>query len=127
MEINSVKLSNRYCNCIGECCKTIYHSPVNTMGDNIERPTSSWRWMVLLSRSLSTSICLGTFKSLGVFIPYFVDGFSTTTAVAGFVSSSLIGFGFLSTGKYTYIYYTVHNGQRFHFKVDRYFGMTHVQ
>ncbi|XP_038053871.1 monocarboxylate transporter 13-like [Patiria miniata] len=63
-------------------------------------PPHPWRWMIIVSRFFWTFICLGSFKSLGVLLPHFVDSFSTSTAVAGLVSSFLLGFGLLSFGPF---------------------------
>ncbi|XP_022110734.1 monocarboxylate transporter 13-like [Acanthaster planci] len=59
-----------------------------------------WRWMILFSRFFWTFMCLGSFKSMGVLIPHFVDSFSTSTTVAGLVSSFLLGFGLLTFGPF---------------------------
>ena len=52
-----------------------------------------WRWVVLFARFLASFLALGAFKSMGVFLPHFVDSFSTSTALAGLVAVSSLSFG----------------------------------
>ncbi|XP_038045156.1 monocarboxylate transporter 13-like, partial [Patiria miniata] len=54
---------------------------------------NSWRWMILFSRFLWSFIALGKFKAMGVLLPHIVVSFSTSTAVAGFVTSASVGIG----------------------------------
>ncbi|XP_022100522.1 monocarboxylate transporter 13-like [Acanthaster planci] len=64
------------------------------------RRSYPWRWMILLARFAGLLVCVGTFLSLGIFIPHLVESFSTTTAAAGLICSGSWAFGMIIGGPF---------------------------